>query len=147
MWVLLRIALIWLLAVALPFQGAVAATMLACGPAHQGGAAHGPALQHLHDDGAGEAAVMQSDASHDHHHHDAAAASADDEGASAAASSSPGSSKCSVCASCCTASALPAPPLQFLPAAASESIQAFATSQPVAFLTGGPERPPRSPLA
>lgn len=95
-----RLALIWLLAVALPIQGYAAQTMLLCGPAnHQQGAAIDAHAGHDHDHGSrvsdeashpamamvGEAAQHADNASDGHAKH---------------------AGKCSVCSSCCSAVAI-----------------------------------------
>jgi len=147
MGVLIRTALIWLLAVALPFQGAVAATMLACGPSHPGSPSHAMAAPHHHGDDADAAHGHHAPGSHDHGSHHGTVDRTDAERASASVVKSPGASTCSVCAACCTVSVLPAAALPFLPEAVSDSIVVFTASQPVVFLTGGPERPPRTVLA
>ncbi|TAJ19862.1 MAG: hypothetical protein EPO47_02575 [Rugosibacter sp.] len=105
---LLKPFVLWLLLIAVPFQGYAAATMMCCGSAHSKGAEH-----------AAQASAMQGNMhSHmsgmDHDH---------DEGAVAAASNSATESdsiahhhdggvskrvafKCSACASCCVGAAL-----------------------------------------
>lgn len=126
--------MMWLLAVALPLQGSVAATLRVCGPGH--------------DRMAMAAAVI---AEHDHaaHHHDGAVASAHDAAAGAAAQDLHKSAqhKCSACAACCVTAALPASVLRFEAAVDAVAPPPAFFSSPVAFLTDGPERPPRLPLA
>lgn len=191
-----RAALIWLLALAIPIQGAVAAAMRCCGPAH----GHAPSAQmsdaehhhqadirhpdamkavgHSHgsehakasvwgasgarDGGAADvnaghthAGQLQS-GGHDRHPATTTAdpvkqAAAGDSGASAAAhdhvsSKTAKAGKCSVCASCCTATGLPSSSLS-LQAPVFEEIQvALIAAPPLEFTTAGPERPPRSLL-
>lgn len=134
MWRLFRIAMMWLLAVALPLQGSVAATLRVCGPGH--------------DRMAMAAAVI---AEHDHaaHHHDAAVPPVHDAGASAAAQDLHKSAqyKCSACAACCVTAALPATAVSFEAAIEAAGPPALFFSSAVAFLTDGPDRPPRSLLA
>ena len=152
MWVFIRTALIWLLAAALPFQGAVAASMVACGPGHHGGAAvQHDVAQHQSAESAGH-----DHSDHDHPEADAASsvaipdsATADSEAAvkTAPKSSSKGSSKCSVCASCCTGAALPATAIRFSPPPLGDSPFLTSGSASVVFITDGPERPPRTFLA
>ena len=126
--------MMWLLAVALPLQGSVAATLRVCGPGH--------------DRMAVAAAVI---AEHDHaaHHHDDAMASARDVNAGAAAQDLHKSAqhKCSACAACCVTAALPASVPHFEAAVEAAGPPQVFFSSPVAFLTDGPDRPPRSPLA
>ena len=97
--VFIRTLLVWLIVLALPVQGASAATMAFCGPAHHGG---GPA----------RTAVTTSGAEHSHHsgaeaanHFEAGmAAGADvaDDASSMLKASQAAKQKCSVCASCCS---------------------------------------------
>ena len=126
--------MMWLLALALPLQGSVAATLRVCGPGHDRMAVAAAAL-----------------AEHDHaaHHHAAAAVPAHDADATATAQDLHKSAqhKCSACAACCVTAALPASVVRFeaVVEAAAPPPVFFACS--VAFLTDGPERPPRLPLA
>lgn len=131
-----RVLLMWLLAVALPVQGVAAATMQFCGAAHHPqkqqvqGADHGHGAAHAEADG----------------HHVGAAGPAGE--ASAASDLSPhGQQKCSACAACCAGSALP-PAALVLPVVepASECV----TVVPSAYVgpdVAGLEKPPRSNLA
>ena len=98
----LRIALAWLLAVALPIQGYAAQAMTLCGPAHH------------------QRAVVQDRAANDHgdaamHEHHVSVAGHDDTGSAAPDGTqdrqaktfkSGHAGKCSACASCCSAAAL-----------------------------------------
>ncbi|ABM94593.1 hypothetical protein [Methylibium petroleiphilum] len=145
--VLIRALLIWLLVLAVPAQGAAAATMAFCGPNHHGG---GPAAQmrtaapsnHSHHDGAIAA---------EHEHPQAEAQAQADKGSSASAASAKVSDaskhKCSACASCCSAGAIlssvlavPAP--VFTPTVFSTVVPGVDT-----FAADGPDRPPRIVLA
>ena len=56
-------------------------------------------------------------------------------------------SKCASCASCCSAPALPAAPIVLGSSALSEPVTMAPPVSAAVFLTGGPERPPRSFLA
>jgi hypothetical protein len=116
----LRIAVIWLLALAMPFQGVAAATMMLCGPVHEDAAAHEHASHHAQQ--------------HDH------AASSHDGGEA-------DTTKCSVCASCCTSATLPSPLATYDPPKGHAVFQTAPASTTASFLTGGLDRPPRSPLA
>lgn len=153
---ILRVTLLCLLALAIPAQGFAAATRLLCGPAH-----HGAASRHT-----GEAMPVQAlERAHDHHHaemhaaaghaswHDAHAVSAEHPDPSAAAASTllvtdPPEGRCMSCAACCTAVALPArmPLLTAPPLMRATPLTLAAASRP-AFITGGPDRPPRPFLA
>lgn len=146
MGLLIRALLIWLLALAVPAQGATAVTMAFCGPNH-------------HGDGA--AAQIQPDSIEAHSHigveaktgHGATATMADEDGHAAAPSVAPvkatqaDTHKCSACASCCSVSALlntvlsvPAPEL-------TTTVFAAVVTTVDAFATDGPDRPPRIVLA
>ena len=141
---MVRMLLIWLLALSLPAQGVMAVTMVFCGPNH-------------HDRAAAAAVVHDADAAH--HPHDIAAHShpeAADKQAENTASDVTATpdkfaqsdmQKCSVCASCCSAAAIhdTVPKLPVLePVAAG-----FATLTPAVepFAADGPDRPPRHLLA
>ena len=171
----LRLVWVLLLALALPLQGLAAATMAACGPVHphdvaQPGHAHDASADaaHGHRTAAHDTLVapdthVAQDAhfAHDtldrelrpqapHGHVDAFAgddAGRDDPATEDTASPTP-SQKCSVCASCCTASAgLPTHVVVAEPAALADSLVDQERATAAAFFTGGPERPPRSFLA
>ncbi len=139
---LIRTILVWLLVLAVPAQGAAAATKAFCGPNHSGAAGtHGEQVAPA------ELAHPQADVQGTRGSHDKAPAHED----SADAGSSPAPSKgahsdkqkCSACASCCSVGAIlnsvldvPAPDLT--PTTFSvvvPSIDAFAVD--------GPDRPPR----
>lgn len=55
--------------------------------------------------------------------------------------------KCSACATCCTAVALPTSVVNFEPQSEPAVMVSPLSSAAVTFLTGGPERPPRRILA
>lgn len=135
----------WLLAVAVPAQGFAAASMFNCGPGH-----HGAAQMHSHDDESGGARTAHE---HDgaaplHSHAGELAVSAADggHGAEAPAAQKIAKGSCSACASCCTGVALPASVVTFDATPVHEFVVPLAPSSIPAFLTDGPERPPRSIL-
>ena len=132
----LRALLTWVLAVALPLQGVAAATMLHCSDDGL------PATQSNRVSPAPIAGAMPMPASH-HHHHETSSADAPKESGAQVASSK---AKCSVCASCCVATALPAAIHDFDAKVASESFAPTLAQAAPVFLTGGPERPPRSSI-
>jgi hypothetical protein len=132
MWRVLRIAMMWLLAVALPLQGSVAATLRVCGPGHDRMAV-------------AAAAVAQHD--HAAHHHDGAQASAHDGDAATQDLHKSAQHKCSACAACCVTAALPAATLRFEAAVDATAPPPLVFLSSVAFLTDGPDRPPRRLLA
>jgi hypothetical protein len=123
MWRAIRIVVMWLLAAAIPVQGFAAVTVHRCGAKHHDVVAH----------------------QHASHHHADATVSDPHEADDGVKHSSKGS--CSLCASCCTGAALPATIVAFDAAAFVESLTAAAVGSVPAFLTDGPERPPRSILA
>ncbi len=156
---ILRMTLWCLLALAIPAQGFAAATRLLCGPGHHGAAAG----QHM----AGVVQPMPAhghEPTHPHHHarmhhlaghtppHEAQAPSATpadraDGGWSLASTDHP-DGRCFVCAACCTAAALPAHiALLAAPPLTSTTPLALAAPSRPAFVTGGPDRPPRPLLA
>ncbi|MFM9915359.1 MAG: hypothetical protein ACKVOX_06100 [Rhizobacter sp.] len=115
-----RAALMWVLLVALPFQGFAAASMLGCGPSH-----HRVSESTAHEAApAASAHGHEHEASGDHRHADKA-------------------SKCSVCAACCVGAALPATALVFAAAAPTDAPSTLPSMGAVGFLTDGPDRPPR----
>ena len=145
---LTRALLIWLLVLAVPAQGAAAATMAFCGPNHHGGvaAAQMQAAAHANRDHHDGAVAPE-------HEHPQAAAVADKDSSAAAASvasskvSDASKYKCSACASCCSASAflssvLAVPAPVFTPTEFSTVVPSVDT-----FAADGPDRPPRFVLA
>lgn len=146
MGLLIRTLLIWLLVLAVPAQGAAAATMAFCGPNHHGGESTSAPLD------------LSSNASEHSHHGDAAPVHEVDAEASADAVIADDSSvivkashaakqKCSACASCCSLGAI----LTTVPVipVADSAPTVFATVVPTvdAFAADGPDRPPRIVLA
>lgn len=139
MWRVFRIAVMWLLAVAIPVQGVAAASMLGCGPAHR------------------TEAVAASSHQQDGQHHTGHAADLGDSEQQAAddtATPQPTASahqqlakdKCSACAACCVSAALPSAVAAFEPAKVSANFFAASAVAGVIFLTGGLDRPPRTSL-
>lgn len=125
-----RLFLLWLLAVALPMQGAAAAAMLHCSQAQGAGQVATQAHAHHHDH-----AALQGHADAGH----ARFATPDDHAA--------GKTGCSACASCCHALALPAPAIVLPAQEPAFTPFALPAHAAVVFLTDGPERPPRALLA
>jgi hypothetical protein len=132
---MVRVLLTWLLALALPVQGVVAATMVLCGPNH-------------HDRAAAAAVAHDADAAHEphdvaaHSHHEAG-----DETATPDKFAQSDIQKCSVCASCCSAAAIhdTIPKLPVFEPVAAEFAALASAIEP--FASGGPDRPPRHVLA
>ena len=158
---LFRLALIWLIALAVPLQGIAAVSMAVCGPGHARMLpAAGIASSMKHDHAAHDHAAGAAD----HHHGQHAAGAMHEMVADHEASSDVDASqldkrnaadklaqlaklKCSACASCCTGAAFPASIVSFdllkeSPVFVASPIVANAT-----FLTSGQDRPPRSSLA
>ena len=144
MGLLIRTLLIGLLVLAVPVQGAAAATMAFCGPNHHGGE---PARSQL-----------SSNAPEHAHHADVAPLHGSDAGASAevAIADNPSSlvkaghatqQKCSACASCCSLGAI----LTTVPdiPVTDSAPTVFSAVVPAvdAFAADGPDRPPRNLLA
>ena len=141
---MVRTLLIWLLALALPAQGVIAATMVFCGPNHHDRAS---VATTAHD----ADAVHQAQDSSAHSHHETADAQAEytasDEAAAPEKFSASGMQKCSVCASCCSAAAIHDTVAKlpvFEPMAADFAVLAPAVEP---FAADGPDRPPRYVLA
>jgi len=142
MWRVARLALIWLLAVALPLQGLSAATMLACNPDQHD---HAPAVAtgHVHADASVE---LHSDAqvpgasSHQH-------AGLDPSGAGETSLDDGASQKCSACASCCTSAAVPSQAVSFDAVKPTDFFAPLVARTIAAYVTEGLERPPRSVFA
>jgi hypothetical protein len=130
---LMRLLLLCLIAVAVPLQGFAATGAVHCAP--------------MHDRMEAAMADHHGDRRPDHHHQPVAADHALAEHDATASQSGVGTFKCSACAACCVAMGLPAGAIA-LPQAPADGPLAALTSPPdVAFLTGGPERPPRPVLA
>lgn len=133
-----RWLLLCLLGLALPLQGMAAAAQWHC---HGGPAAPAPDTDPAEHAGHADHA--------DHHAHAGPSGDAvEPPGSDDATSYADGAGRCSACASCCIAAALPAqawgplaaaPPAPFKPAGGH--------ARPPAFETDGPERPPRIRLA
>jgi hypothetical protein len=137
---MLRTLLIWLLVLALPAQGAMAASMAWCGPNHHASASSATAL--LVDQTAHE--------HHEHAPHDAAHAVEGQAGEAVSGGSATPQplaqgdmQKCSVCASCCSAAVIHSAEAN-LPGA-EPGATVFATLVPAVepFAADGPDRPPR----
>ena len=146
MGLLIRTLFVWLLVLAVPVQGAAAATMAFCSPSHHGGVA---------------AEQMQSVGPADHAHHTASAASehAHHQGAASVdeVSSTPADSpsafsqaskhKCSACASCCSLGTILNAGLVVPTPAFSPTVFSTVVASVDALAADGPDRPPRHVLA
>ena len=146
----IRTLLIWLLVLAVPAQGAAAATMAFCGPSHHGSGAvsHAPRTSPV---GHPKHVQHASHADSVHAHQDIAAVADEDD--ASAISAGPGKvvhadqQKCSACASCCSFGAILSTVLAVPASAVTSAV--FSTVVPTvdAFAADGPERPPRTVLA
>jgi hypothetical protein len=156
-----RLFLVWLLALALPVQGIAGAAMAHCGASHQRMAAGLQAAPHAHEGaaaghrhagpaaGAGHRHAAAPGAEEARHHGHAAAdpgAAADGADAEADARAELARYSCSSCAACCAGTALPSAALR-VPRGASVAEDFIEPAAHVeAFVSDGPERPPRSRL-
>ncbi len=145
----LRITLMWLIALAIPVQGSAAVTMFGCGPGHHGGMGssqtatadeRAPVADHHSNrsDGAGAEEVES-------HHHDGGGShdNAHSLKAHGAAAHKVAKGNCTPCASCCVVAALPATVIQFEPVPLVDFFVASVQSGLSSFLADGLERPPR----
>ncbi|RZL12012.1 MAG: hypothetical protein EOP40_00420 [Rubrivivax sp.] len=152
---ILRVALLCLLALAIPAQGFAAAARLLCGPAHHDAASrhldpampvHAHKHEHRHAEEHPAAGHMSS---HDRHawltERSAPSSAA---GVAAPVVIDPPDGRCIACAACCTAAALPAHmPMPTAPPLMSATPLIPGSASRPAFITGGPDRPPRPILA
>ena len=148
MGLLIRALLIWLLVLAVPAQGAAAATMAFCGPNHHGGGAAAqmqvaaPA-KHAHHGG---------DVASEHEHPQATAVADEASSVSTAADASAKVSdaskhKCSVCASCCSVGAILSSVLAVPAPVVAATVFSAVVPSVDTFAADGPDRPPRMLLA
>ncbi len=140
---MIRAFLIWMLVLAVPAQGAAAATMAFCGPNHHGGEL---ALSTTTADPSAHADHGAEQMSEGHSVPSADVPAADDESTLVNANDA-AKQKCSVCASCCSLGAILST-VPVIPATDSVST-VFLTVVPTvgAFAADGPDRPPRNFLA
>jgi hypothetical protein len=149
MWRVFRIALTWLLALAVPVQAIAVVRMMHCGPGHHGASLAQSSVTHAHDDR--QHAETSLHAPHGsggaHVHPFAVANDSGDDASDSVTSHKLANGSCSACASCCTAAALPVRLTLFEPSAAHDVLVPHPSRGIAAFVTGGPERPPRTFLA
>ena len=144
MWRVLRLAVVCLLAFALPLQGVTAATMMVCGMAQQG--SHSMETEHAHHAAAPAAEShphIAAAESHDRAAHTHTSGGSSDEKSSATQEAQ----KCSVCASCCVGAAAPAEPLSFASVKLADQFAPLVPRSVTAYVSEGLERPPRLFLA
>ncbi len=160
----IRTLLIWLLVLAVPAQGAAAATMALCGPNHHAAGA-GAAMVHAQAGGLSSASPhdLPHDRpqahSHDHAQHSAATPAARDhdhavavapfagEASVPAQGMHAGQHKCSACASCCSVSAMLSPVLAVPVPDFAPTVFTAVVPSVEAFSSDSPDRPPRIVLA
>ena len=160
----IRTLLIWLLMLAVPAQGAVAATMAMCGPNHHAG---GPGAALVHVQAGGISSESQHNGPHAHsndhaqhgtathaaqdhdHDHAVAMAMAMADVPAAGEASAPtqgmhaGQHQCSACASCCSVSAMLSPVLAVPVPDVAPTVFSVVVPNVEAFGVDGPDRPPR----
>ena len=148
MGLLIRTLFTWLLVLAVPVQGAAAATMAFCGPSHHGSAA----AEQMHSVGPADHAHHIAPAASEHAFHQVAAL-VDDVSATPADSTSPSAfsqaskHKCSACASCCSLGVILNAVLTVPTPALSPTVFSTVVPSVDAFAADGPDRPPRHVLA
>ena len=139
---LFKTLLLWLMVLAVPAQGAASATMVFCGPNH-------------HSANAGADVHREVPADHAHHHGDTATdhqhatttTSADEGGSVAASSNHISQHKCSVCAACCSVSAMLGSVLSVPTPVFAPTVFSVAVFSVDPFVADGPDRPPRWSIA
>ncbi|MBC7957043.1 MAG: hypothetical protein H7Y33_14380 [Cytophagales bacterium] len=153
-----RSVFMWLLVAALPVQSWAAATMMNCGPSHhqraESAQPHHPSTAARSEGGPSHAAHGHG-GGHGEQHGGAQAAVSDHSPAEDAATPCEphdsvqklGKSKCSACASCCMATALPSAVLSFDAQITRDTAVPAMPHAIGLFLTSGLERPPRNILA
>lgn len=143
---MLRSLIVWLLLLAVPFQGFASATMLMCAPmqstAPRAAVVSAPAASHDH-----AAMLAAQSAGQEHHASDASLTAAHADAGDTSATSHHAGQKCNSCAACCFGASMP-------PSHVSR-VTAEAQNYPTAALETGsvpavdlalPERPPKYSL-
>jgi hypothetical protein len=145
----LRITLMWLIALAIPIQGSAAVTMFGCGPGHHGGMGSSQtAMSDEHASGADHHSAGAVDDEVESHHHDGGALQDHSHSLEAHGTAHKvAKGNCTPCASCCVVAALPATVIQFEPVPLVDCFVPSAQSGVISFLADGLERPPRLFLA
>ncbi len=140
MWSRIRTVMMWCLIAALPVQSWAVATMVNCGPSHHRMSAATASGEDHHAHG------------HDHasHQHETSLQVSYPSHEATDDTQPPLSLakfKCSACATCCLATALPSSVLTFEASVSPDTVEPGLPHARVVFLTTGVERPPRSILA
>jgi hypothetical protein len=142
MWRVVRLTLMWLLAVALPLQGLSAATMLACGVGQH---EHTISEVDSHPHGGEGVAVHTHTHVADASQHEHADVDHSDPGQTGLHGG--GVHKCSACASCCVSAVVPTQAISFDPVKLTDFFAPLAARTVATFVPEGLERPPRLFLA
>lgn len=142
MWRVVRLTLMWLLAVALPLQGLSAATMLACGVGQH---EHTSSEVASHSHGGKGVAVYAHSHVADASQHEQADVDRSDPGKTGLDKG--GVHKCSACASCCVSAVIPTQTLSFHPVKLTAFFAPLVARTLATFVPEGLERPPRLFLA
>lgn len=146
-----RIWFVILLALLLPLRGALAAGMPCASAGNHHGTQAGKTGVHPHAHAHGDvqhpAHAESGHAGHDHHHDETASSQVEGHGSDPGATTglAAGADSCSLCAGCCSASAIVSSFLRLPPPQAFNPVPlpSFAAAAP-SFIPDGLERPPRS---
>jgi hypothetical protein len=156
---MVRLLLLWLMAIVVPVKGLAAASMIGCAARHDAAIGATAPHQHHHAAHAGMAPSAATHAAHNHgsapHGHEASTVTADSPDAQAVATAQPApgdaapaaTHKCSGCAPCCAAAAPAAEPVVLPRADLVSRVLGQHDEGCAAFVTAAPERPPRPLLA
>ena len=141
----LRITLMWLVALAVPVQGYAAAAMFGCGPGHHSMTSTSQAAAAEDHDAAGPQPSNEArvEVAANHHDDDSAEPNHAHKLEARGTPDKVGKGSCTPCASCCVVTALPATMLVFQPVPLVDFFVPLARRGLASFLTEGPERPPR----
>jgi hypothetical protein len=131
-----RVFLLWLVMLAVPFQGYAAASMALCGPQQ---AAAKAAMADSHAGHSAHAVVSD----HAAHHHDAAAQADHDSGANTSHAQGDGVAKCSTCVACHAVALTDSTPVALLHAL-PQADPAEPASAMARLASGVPDKPPRA---
>lgn len=145
-----RKLVLWLCVAAIPVQGWAVAAMLNCGPSHHRlASAVQEAVHAFHSHAEDSVGSVSPDHRVSYHHHDESksGAAGADGAASHADFDTVSKFKCSACAACCSAAAIPAAAFSLDVSAPVLFAAPLRLSDHVLFLTCGTDRPPRSNLA
>ena len=144
----LRISLMWLIALAVPIQGSAAVTMFGCGPGHHGGVGSSQmsmADEHAQD-GDDHSHATMAEAAESHHHDGGVPHDHSDSQVHGTVHKVATKGNCTPCASCCVVAALPAAVIQFEHVPLANFFVLSAQGSVSSFLADGLERPPRLSL-